>query len=420
MGFSWLRNITAIAIRALTLAAKFLLVLYMIKYFKPEELGLYGVLTALTAYGLFFLGLEFYNYTSRVLVGASDKETVLIIRDQFLLYGITFILLSPLFYCIFYINIFPYFLCFWFFIIIIFEHTSSEMLRILVALSYPYLSNIVFFVRQGLWVYILLPIFYFYPESRKFNIILIGWILGAAFSTFIGLLPLYRLPWSNIWIYPVRWRLMWNGLKISKNFLISAFCALSLLYIERFFVNYYCGIAAVGIYTFYAGLSITLHSLVNTGVAKMRLAQLISAWKQNDSEQFYLESMHMLKYTIIFVVSFSIISILCVYPFVHLLNKQIYLNNINIFYILLFGAACRSVADVPLYTLYAQHNDKLILSINLSSFLILIIGNAILVPQLGLIGAAISSAIASLVLLGYSLFIMLQRTIRPLNSLLQT
>jgi len=82
--------------------------------------------------------------------------------------------------------------------------------------------------------------------------------------------------------------------------MISAFCALSLLYIERFFVNYYCGIEAVGIYTFYAGLSITLHTLVNTGVARMRLAQLISAWKENNSKLFYNESINMLKYTIYF------------------------------------------------------------------------------------------------------------------------
>ncbi|BCA94930.1 hypothetical protein TUM19329_12910 [Legionella antarctica] len=206
---------------------------------------------------------------------------------------------------------------------------------------------------------------------------------------------------------------MREGLKVSRPFLISAFCALSLLYIERFFVSYYCGLAAVGIYTFYAGLSITLHSLVNTGVAKMRLAQLLSAWKQNDTKQFYLESMHMFKYTVIFVIAFSLISLICVYPFVNLLNKAVYLEHINIFYILLLSAAARSIADVPLYTLYAQHNDKLILKINLSSFFIMIIGNTLLVPQLGLTGAAISSAIASLVLLGYSSFFMLQRTIRP-------
>lgn len=413
MSFSWFHNLSAVAIRALTLAAKFLLVLCMVKYFQPSELGLYGVITALVAYALFFLGLEFYNYTSRVLVGASDKETVLIIRDQFLLYGITFCLFFPVFLAFFYLKLVPFSLITWFFIIVIFEHASSELLRILIALARPYLANFTFFIRQGLWIYILLPIFYFYPEMRQFSLILIAWILGAVLSILIGFAPLYSLPWNNIWLYPVRWKTMWQGLKISRPFLISAFCALSLLYIERFFVNYYCGIDAVGIYTFFSGLSITLHSLVNTGVAKMRLAQLVSAWKQNNIHLFYLESMHMLKYTVVFVALFSVVSLICIEPFISMLNKPVYLDKINIFYLLLAGAACRSIADVPLYTLYAQHSDKIILAINLSSFFILIVGNTILVPQFGLIGAALSSMTASLFLLIYSLFIMIKRTVRP-------
>ncbi len=43
----------------------------------------------------------------------------------------------------------------------------------------------------------------------------------------------------------------------------------------------------------------------------------------------------------------------------------------------------------------------------------MVVGNAVLVPHYGLVGAALSSASASLVLLGYALVVMVQRTIRP-------
>ena len=417
MHFSWFRNLTAVGIRVVGLVAKFLLVICLVEFFQPSELGLYGIMAATLAYALFFLGLEFYNYTSRALVGASKEEQVLLIRDQFILYIMTFIILSPLFFFLFFTNILPYSLCFWFILLVIFEQVSNELMRILIALAHPYLANLMFFIRQGLWIYIILPIFYFFPESRHFNILFIAWIIGAAFSSLIGLIPLAPLPWRNIWHHPVRWSLLWQGLLVSRPFIISSFCALSLLYIERFFVNYYCGLEAVGIYTFYAGLSITLHNLVNTGVAKMRLAQLLAAWKRNDRVEFHSEALLMLKYTLIFVIAFAALSIILVFPFVNLLDKTVYLNNITIFYFLLCGAACRSIADVPLYTLYAQHSDKLILLINLTSFIIIIIGNMILVPQFGVIGAAISSTIASFILLSYSMIIMIQRTFRPLPLL---
>lgn len=417
MRFSWFRNLTAIGIRVVGLISKFLLVICLVQYFQPSELGLYGVLTAVLAYILFFLGLEFYNYTSRALVGASNEEQSLIIKEQFTLYTITFILLSPLFYILIYMDILSNTLGIWFFLLVLFEHVSNELMRILIALAHPYLANLIFFIRQGLWIFVLLPIFYFFPSSRHFNILFIAWVIGAAFSCIIGFIPLAYLPWRNVWNQPIRWSIIWQGLLISRPFILSAFCALSLLYIERFFVSYYCGLEAAGIYTFYAGLSLTLHNLVNTGVAKMRLAQLLAAWKQNNKIEFYNEAMHMLKYTAIFVFVFSTFSIILIVPFVTLLNKAIYLNNLPIFYFLLCGAACRSIADVPLYTLYAQHRDKLILLINFTSFFIIIVGNIILVPRIGFIGAAISSTIASFVLLSFSMTIMIQRTIKPLPLL---
>jgi O-antigen/teichoic acid export membrane protein len=186
-----------------------------------------------------------------------------------------------------------------------------------------------------------------------------------------------------------------------------------MLYIERFFVSYYCGLSDAGIYTFYASLSLTLHNLVNAGVSKMRLSHLLSAYQQNNRQQFNHESVLMLKNTTIFVVLFVIVSLVLIYPFVILLNKPVYLTQLPVFYCLLFGSACRSISDAPLYRLYAQRRDRLLLSINLAAFCLMLLGNVLLVPQWGVMGAAISSAVASLLLLSYSLCTMGLQIWRP-------
>lgn len=414
MRVSWFYNLSAMGIRGAGLVAKFLLVLCLVRYFQPSELGLYGIVAAMVAYALFFLGMEFYNYTSRTLVGASPRDQVIIIRDQFILYALTFCALSPLFYLLFYHHVLPYSICFLFFILVIAEHVSNELMRVLIVLSRPYLANVVFFLRQGLWIIVLLPLFYFVPASREFSAVFIAWIAGALLSIVVAGVGLYQLPWRCMWQAPIQWLRLMHGLNVSRPFMISAFCALSMLYIERFFVNYYCGLDAVGIYTFYAGLSLTLHNLVNTGVSKMRLAHLLAAWKQHDMPQFQHESVRMLKDTTLFVLVFAALSVCLIYPFINLIGKSVYLSQVPIFYCLLFGAACRSIADVPLYTLYAQHNDRLLLSINFAAFCIMILGNALLVPRFGLMGAACSSAAASLALVSYALFTMIQRTFSPL------
>ncbi len=405
MNYSWFNNLIAITIRSLTLAAKFLLLLSIVHYFHLNDLGQYGIISALIAYTLFFLGVEFYNYSMRILVDASSIQRVLVIRDQFILYSIIFVITLPFIYLLFKINYFPKNLYLWFLVIVVLEHASNELMRILIALGKPNGANIVFFIRQGLWVYFLLLLFFFYPNLRNMDSIFIAWISGAALSIFIALYMLRFLPWYLIYQHPINWLTIFYGIKISRPFLISAFCALGLLYLERFFINYYCGLAAVGIYTFYSGLSITIHTLVNTGVSKMRLAPLVNAWKTNDSYQFYTESMYLLKYTVFFVLFFALISVLLIHPLIIILNKNLYLVHIKIFYILLLSAICRSIADVPLYCLYAQHEDNLLLWINLLSFLCMLIGNIIFVPQYGMKGAAISSVIASFVFIMLFIFI---------------
>ena len=230
MRFLWLYNLSAIGIRSIGLAAKFLLVLCLVRYFQPSELGLYGIMTAMVAYALFFLGLEFYNYTSRALAHTSPTEQALIIKDQFILYALVFCLISPLFYLLFYNQILPPSLCWLFLILVITEHISNELMRILTVLSHPYLANVVFFIRQGLWIVILLPIFYFLPASRQFNSVFLAWIAGALFSIVIACTGLRTLPWRCIWSTPVHWRKLWQGLNVSKPFMITAFCALSMLY----------------------------------------------------------------------------------------------------------------------------------------------------------------------------------------------
>ena len=199
MRFSWLYHFSAIGIRGIGLIAKFLLVLCLVRYFQPRELGLYGIMSAMVAYALFFLGMEYYNHASRSLVGATPFAQTIIIRNQFILYTLVYLFLSPLFYLLFYNGILPQSLCILFFLLVTSEHISNELMRVLIVLSRPYLANVVYFIRQGLWVLFLLPLFYFVPTSRYFNAVFIAWIAGALLSIFISCAGLKHLPWRGVW-----------------------------------------------------------------------------------------------------------------------------------------------------------------------------------------------------------------------------
>ena len=63
------------------------------------------------------------------------------------------------------------------------------------------------------------------------------------------------------------------------------------------------------------------------------------------------------------------------------------------------GIFLRMLADVPSYALYAARSDKYLLFCNLGSALVSTLLNVLLIPVLGIYGAALTGGIASAVLL---------------------
>ena len=59
-----------IILRGLTLASRFLLSVLLARMLSPEEMGQYGLVTAVLAFALLALGLEFYSHMYREMVPA--------------------------------------------------------------------------------------------------------------------------------------------------------------------------------------------------------------------------------------------------------------------------------------------------------------------------------------------------------------
>ncbi len=395
-------------IRLATLLGKFALLISLTYYLPASDVGLYGLMVAISAYATFFIGFEYYNYVQRIIVDCAPGDQKRIIQNQFILYVLifTFIVL-PTLLGMYYCDLIPKPLIYFLIPIILVDHVSTELMRLLNILYKPQESNITLFIRQAAWVFLLLPLLYVCPTFRNLNVVFISWFLGTLLSISYALRSMPRFAIFDNLPIKTGWEEIKKGVVMSQPFLITAFCALSMLYLERFFINYYQSDVELGVYTFFSGISIALHSLVNACVAKMRFAQLLTAGnssiKNHCREELNLEYRKMFKLTVLVVAALLMTSLIIMRPLLDILNKEAYIMHQPIFYYLILGAACRSIADAPLYVLYAQHKDISLLNLNLLSFVILLTGNIILIPTYGIYGAAITSMIASIVLLISSL-----------------
>ncbi len=392
-----LSGVAVINLRVLTLASRFFLSLLMARLLPASELGGYGLLTAVLAFALFIVGLEFYSYTLRRLAIVSDAQKVSIIADQIVLAAVMLSLAAVFGLLVAWLGLFPADLVPWLLIILITEHFSVEGTRILIILSRPVRAYIGLFLRGGLWVFIVFFIMLAEPSARRLETVLMWWAIGGVLCTVLTAASLTHLPWHTVRRYRPDWHSIWGGLRVARPFMITAFSALTLSYFDRFMIEAYLGRELLGVYTFYSLLVIGILSF-GTSISHQFLPKVIASYEEGAAEFRGVVRVYALA---LGAVGGGVVLIcaLAIWPALILLELNEFSSGLPAFYIMLAAALIRIMADVPSYALYAAHKDKVLLWCNLAAAAIAIVMNVLLVSRLGLVGAACASLVASFVLL---------------------
>jgi O-antigen/teichoic acid export membrane protein len=188
--------------------------------------------------------------------------------------------------------------------------------------------------------------------------------------------------WRAALTEPVDWLAMRAGLRIAAPFVVTTGASMGLLFVDRFIIAAAWGLGAVGVYTFLAGITTALNTLVNTGVSMIRMPRLVKAYQDADARRFGYELGMMLRITTITAA---------------LLAAGIAIGIVPL--LLLGGAVIRSIADVPMYALYAKHRDLMLLGVTLGAFGVAVTLNLVLVPTAGIQGAALAAVAGASTLL---------------------
>lgn len=383
----------AMVLRGATLASRFMLSILLARMLSPSDMGEYGLVTAILAFGLFVLGLEFYSYTLRELVPASPAKRVQIIADQI-------VLASALFAVVFLgaavaalVGLLPKKILFLFLLVLATENASLEATRILIITSRVIQAYIAGFLRGGIWVYALGLLMFSEPSTRSLEMVMIWWAGGGLLAVVYSALCLLDLPWQNIRYYRPDLDWILTGLRTARPFMLTAVSALMLSYIDRFFIDGFVGREGLGIYTFYSTILIGILSL-GTSISHQFLPRIISghtigAGAYRRIVVLFFVSMLIVAGGLVFVTGITM------GPLLRLFGLRDYAEHIGVFYLMLPGVFLRMLADVPSYALYAAHSDRTLLLCNIAAAAVTIASNIVLVPILGIGGAALSGALAS-------------------------
>ena len=331
------------------------------------------------------------------MVPATPEHRARIIADQIALGSAALLAIGVMVFAAIAAGRFPARLAPWFVVILITEHVSLEATRILIITSRPVRAYIGVFLRGGIWVYAVALLMFAAPWTRTLETVLALWALGGVLSIAFSAFSLSELPWRELRGYRPDWSTIREGLWTARPFMLTAAGALVISYADRFVIDIFVGRDALGIYTFYSTILIGLLSLGGS-VSHQFLPKVIAGYAAGIDA--YRAALRTFLWSMLALASGTVI--ICGFamgPMLSVLGLSTYASAIGVFYAMLPGIFLRMLADVPSYALYAARSDNYLLICNLGSAVVSTLLNVLLIPVYGIYGAAVTSGIASAVLL---------------------
>lgn len=383
-----LRPVINIWLRGVTLLSKFCLVFFLAIFLEPEELGLYGLLTATVSYAIYFLGFDFYTYSTRELLGTPSERWAGLLRDQGVYFVITYIFVLPLLTIPFFAGWLPWKLGGLLFALLVAEHFATELNRLLIAMSEPLLASVVLFVRSGLWTLALAPLLWLVPSLRQLEVVLVSWLASAVLAVLLGATRLLRLERSSL-SQPIDWQWLRNGVRVALPLLVGTLALRGIFTFDRYWVEHIAGLEVLGAYTLFIGVSSSMIAFLDAGVFVFSYPAMIAAHRQGKERDFQIAYRRLAVRTLAVTAVLTLAAGLVLPMLLHFSDKSFYLSQLSIFYWALLAVVLYAIGMIPHYGLYASDNDRGIVGSHLAGFLVFMLAawflsgiqGALAVPQ---------------------------------------
>lgn len=385
-----------VGIRGAVLLSRFFFLLALARMMAPSEVGKYGLLVAAVGYSIYFLGLDFYTYTTRQISGGERSEWGLYIKSQATLSGWLYLFFYPLFILIFSTQLLPWELAGWFFVVLFLEHICLEFMRFFIAAAEQLSASIVLFFNQALWAIAVILIMIIDEQFRTLEWVFSFWIGGSLIALCYSFLKIKKMRLGG-WTKKVDIKWLWSGVKIALPLLLATLAFRGIFTFDRYLASELLSLDFVAVYVLFIGVAGSLLAFLDAAVFSFAYPSLIEAFKRQQPVSFK----HNMRIMLISVVLFSIVFIFFsswALPYLLVwIGKEIYLESYYVFYWVLGAVFVNALWMVFHYALYSQQLDRYIVSSHLAGFLVFLISTSVFYlayPQQSiLIGLCLSQVI---------------------------
>lgn len=349
---------------------RFFLMFYIAYFLDAKTLGEYGLFVGTVTYCVFLVGFEHYSISQRELMSQKKSQWLSIIQNQFAANLFLYCLIAPFFIFIFIFNLLPWKYFFWFFILLILEHFSQELIRFKAGMSLQIQVSAALFLRSGFWVLLCLPIMYFY-NIKNLNFLFLFWSISCLLSIYFSIFHINKiLPLYNFKLPSIKQTHLFNYNSSTLQFFLGT-SVIKILFIgDRYLVEYFCSSEILGTYIFFIGIAMTSVSLIDPAITSFMLPKIVDSFQNGPSLKFKKLFLRYALYVFIFSSTVSLLTFKVAPYIFNLLGNKIYLDNIKLFREILLVTFIYALSLIPHYGLLAKKYEKHILISNLITFLV--------------------------------------------------
>lgn len=378
-----------IAIRGLNTVSKFALSLYTARYLGLSELGIYGLLVAGTTILPAFAGFGTNDWIGRqaarsTLARVGPLMTTRLVLSvgfnlvlQVIAYVVNAVMGAPV----------PWPVLMLFSGVALLEHLSDDAAIMLTYRGHVLLSNVLFFLRAGLWPIGVIAIGLLVPSARTLEMLIAGWLAGLVLMWIVLAAFVTR---RNAWRYVrLDTRLLTEGIPQSVPFYLKDMSVATNLYIDRFLVSLLLGLELTGVYTFFWSIANVIHNLSLSAIFLPYLSNLVRSARESISEFRELLARVELR-TVGFAVSLGVALIVALPFLIPYVGRPLLAEHLSVFWIIVAATLFRVGVDSYNYVLVALHHDRAIAIIALAAVPLSAALYAVLIPLFGLGGASLA------------------------------
>ncbi len=378
--------------RVLTVVSKFLLSLIIVKNLSVSELGVYGIFQTTVVLLVYLLGFDFYTFNAREITKSDSKPIAFYLANQLVFHAMIYLVVLPLSLFLFLGNVVDSEYIFVFYLVLITEHFSQELYRILIVLKKATLASLTLFIRSGLWILVLYLIWYFGENDKSLALVFMLWFIGAFSSIIVIIL---KLDFSGK--FEIDWSWIKLGFKVSTPFFLATIFYKIIEFSGRYFLDFFWSKSEVGIFTFFTSVSNAMFVLVHSTVIIVMSPYLLEAANRGHVEFEAVFSKYR-KQVLTSTSAGLVLAAIFIFPVLKFMDSDVLTTNLFAYFLLLLAVTFFCLSYIPHYRLYAFKKDKYLLKAAIigASFNILV--NWMLVPRMGVMGAAISQVISMLLL----------------------